>query len=339
MELEDLVLGHEVEVVVHRQPILRGGILHAPVVEHARGAVGRAHEDVVAHHEVGGGGGVVVEHEVGAVGVGALVVAPAVAGVHERVVLGENVAGAGRGVVVPVLEGVFGLPHHVVAPDDVEFGKRTAKRLAGEGRIVDLPQTVALHEVVAAVSPELDAVAEAHRIAMAGGGGLPVLESAAEPVDVAVADRDALRATAAEAVRAGVTDGEAVEHDVVATALVHHRDRLGEFNGLEHLAGVARALHHHAPLHGVVPVVELVLDLVGAPQSLDAPLLAVVEHDDAHVARNEAALIHRRLLQTKHLDVERAVGRHHVADAEVQGAVAAHAGHHHVNLLPRSRQR
>ena len=128
--------------------------------------------------------------------------------------------------------------------------------------------------------------------------------------------------------RAGVADGEAVVDDVVAAALVHHRDRLGEFDGLEHLAGVARAFHHHAPFHGIVPVVEFVLDLVRAPEPLDAPLLAVVEDDDAHVARDEAAFIHRRRHQAEHLDVERAVGRHHVADAEVQGAVAARAGQH-----------
>ena len=166
-------------------------------------------------------------------------VAIASTGVDAGVVLEEDVRGPRRDLVVPVLEGILGVPDHVVAIRHAVLVHGRVARLVGERRVVDLPQAAALHEHVLARAPELDAVAEAHGVEAPAGllVRLPELESTADPVDVAVADHDVARGPAAETVRPRVAHGKPVVHHIVATALV---DDVPVERDLDRPVGLAR---------------------------------------------------------------------------------------------------
>ena len=347
MVLAHHVLGNPVEVVVHLETVLRGGILHAPVVEEARGTVRRADEEVVADDEVRRGRRVVVHHQVRAVRIRAMRVAPAVSRIDAGVVLEENVAREAPRIVVPVLKGILGLPDHVVAPDHIRLPTGIVLRLVRERRVVDLPETVAFDEVVVALAPELNAVAKADRVP--GQAGLfvlfPELESAANPVDVAVADHDVPRAAAAEAMRRAVAHAESIVDDVVAPPFAHDVARQRELDGGERLSGIARIAHLHALLLGDVAEFEVVhqvrgvrpgLRPVGLVPLLAPPPLPVVADEDAHVGGNGRFELLLHAPQAQGNEVEDRALRHHVADGEMEvgGRQLAHAPHRNLDDTP-----
>ena len=99
----------EPAVAIHRQrrrPV-------APL--QSQQAVRGVAEDVVADHKVCGRRRVVVEHQMTSVGVRALAVAPAQAGIHASVVFKQDVVRPAGGSAIPILEGVFTVPDVHVA--------------------------------------------------------------------------------------------------------------------------------------------------------------------------------------------------------------------------------
>ena len=95
-----------------------------------------------------------------------------------------------------------------------------AVALIGKSRVIHLPDAVAFDQMVSGTAPKFDGVAEAHRVAGAVLARFPVLQTAADPREIAVADSDALGVAAAESVRRAVADGESVIRDVVLVALI-----------------------------------------------------------------------------------------------------------------------
>ena len=153
----------------------------------AQETVLRIAEGVVADDDVRRDRAVVVKHQVAAVGIGALAVAPAAAGIDAGVVLEDNVARATGGTAIPEFEGVFTVPDDVAPIGDVLLDVG-AVALVGQRGTVDFPEAAILHETVARAGPELDAVAEANGLAIRAGG----LVTAADAVRGAVAEIEVL---------------------------------------------------------------------------------------------------------------------------------------------------
>ena len=206
-------------------------------------------------------------------------------GVDAGVVDKLNVPGAGGFRVVPVFEGVFAIPDDVVAVGDVFLDRIRTAALVGEGGIVHFPDPAALHQVVPAGAPELDGVAESHRLAVFPG----VLMSAADVGQIAVADDEARGAAPAESMSGAIAEGEAVVNDIVFASLIHDVVAQGQLDAVVDLSGVLFQADKHLLVLGVVVIVVGTFQLVERP-AFPAALFSVVEDDVSHIDIEPALL-------------------------------------------------